>query len=169
MCRNGYHCVSVLQLGRGLSSMSTGSPVLGRLTTSFTRTQRSSHHTVRPSFQRGSLVLTASERYVRTIVNRYKDSPNVFAWELMNEARCLGDLRAGPNCPAAGLLTRWYKQQSDFVRSLWVYIPISENSIHSFHLFQRPIPPHHDWWRRSLLVEKQGCWLLVQRYLGLGL
>jgi len=115
--------------------MSTGLPVLGRLTTSFTQTQRSSPHTVRLSFQSNSLVLTASERYVKTIVNRYKDSPNVFAWELMNEARCLGDLRSGPNCPASGLLTRWYKQQSDFVRSLWVHIPVSESTIQPFHVF----------------------------------
>uniref|UniRef100_A0A8H8CKK8 mannan endo-1,4-beta-mannosidase n=1 Tax=Psilocybe cubensis TaxID=181762 RepID=A0A8H8CKK8_PSICU len=59
------------------------------------------------------------KRYVTTIVNRYKSSPNIFAWEMMNEARCLGDLPAGPNCaPGTELLTKWYKQQTDFVRSL---------------------------------------------------
>lgn len=41
------------------------------------------------------------ESYVRTIVERYKDSPNIFAWELMNEARCSGDLPSGPSCTPA--------------------------------------------------------------------
>ncbi|KAF9532003.1 glycoside hydrolase superfamily [Crepidotus variabilis] len=61
------------------------------------------------------------QKYVKAIVNRYKNSPNIFAWELMNEARCLGDLPSGPNCaPASGtpLLSKWYKAQSDYVRSL---------------------------------------------------
>lgn len=63
---------------------------------------------------------TSQERYVKTIVNRYKNSPNIFAWELMNEARCLGDLPGGPACvPGSGLLSRWYKQQAAFVRKLY--------------------------------------------------
>ena len=65
----------------------------------------------------------SSESYVRTIVERYKDSPNIFAWELMNEARCSGDLPSGPACtPASGAesLLHWYRIQSDFVRKLWV-------------------------------------------------
>ncbi|KAF8973999.1 glycoside hydrolase superfamily [Flammula alnicola] len=64
-------------------------------------------------------IIASYQRYVTTIVNRYKNSPNIFAWELENEARCLGDLPAGPACvPGTELLTHWYKQQSDFVRSL---------------------------------------------------
>lgn len=60
------------------------------------------------------------ESYVATIVQRYKDSPAIFAWELMNEARCLSDTRAaGPNCvPGSGTVSGWYQRQSDFVRSL---------------------------------------------------
>lgn len=59
-----------------------------------------------------------------TIVNRYANSSAVFAWELMNEARCSGDsLPAGPDCvPGSETLTEWYQSQSDFVRSLWVPI-----------------------------------------------
>jgi hypothetical protein len=38
------------------------------------------------------------ERYVETIVNRYKSSPNIFAWELINEARCSGDLPSSLAC-----------------------------------------------------------------------
>ncbi|KAF9056245.1 glycoside hydrolase [Panaeolus papilionaceus] len=67
-------------------------------------------------------IIKSYQKYVTTIVNRYKDSPNIFAWELMNEARCLGDLPGGPNCvPGTELLNKWYKQQSDFVRKLDPY------------------------------------------------
>ncbi|KIJ55798.1 glycoside hydrolase family 5 protein [Sphaerobolus stellatus SS14] len=69
-------------------------------------------------FYTNSKVIASYQRYVQTIVNRYKNSPTIFAWELMNEARCLGDLPSGPACPRSGLLTRWYKQQSDFIRTL---------------------------------------------------
>lgn len=88
-------------------------------------TPESSSHTVRIHIRSPllmpSLMPFYQERYVQAIVNRYKDSPNIFAWELMNEARCLGDLPGGPNCvPGTGLLNHWYKQQADFVRSLYV-------------------------------------------------
>ncbi|KAH9898030.1 glycoside hydrolase [Cubamyces lactineus] len=65
-------------------------------------------------------IIASYQSYVRTIVERYKDSPNIFAWELMNEARCLSDtLPAGPSCvPGSNTLRTWYRQQSDFVRSL---------------------------------------------------
>ncbi|KAG6837383.1 hypothetical protein H0H93_010542 [Arthromyces matolae] len=66
--------------------------------------------------------IASYQRYVKTIVERYKNSPNIFAWELMNEARCLGDLPAGPNCvPGSNTLYNWYKEQSNFVRSLDPY------------------------------------------------
>ncbi|KAJ7492530.1 glycoside hydrolase [Mycena latifolia] len=64
-------------------------------------------------------ILASYQRYVKTIVNRYKSSPTIFAWEMMNEARCLGDLPASAACSAgSGTLTNFYKTQSDFVRSL---------------------------------------------------
>ncbi|KAJ7038094.1 glycoside hydrolase [Mycena alexandri] len=64
-------------------------------------------------------IIASYQRYVKTIVNRYKGSPAIFAWEMMNEARCLGDLPAGPACvPGSGTLATWYKEQSDFIRSL---------------------------------------------------
>ncbi|KAI8981294.1 glycoside hydrolase [Trametes punicea] len=65
-------------------------------------------------------IVASYQLYVKTIVERYKDSPNIFAWELMNEARCLSDtLPAGPSCvPGSNTLLNWYRQQSDFVRSL---------------------------------------------------
>ncbi|KAH8102452.1 glycoside hydrolase [Cristinia sonorae] len=64
-------------------------------------------------------IIASYQNYVRAIVDRYKESPAIFAWELMNEARCLGDLPAGPACIAGTeLLPKWYREQSDFVRSL---------------------------------------------------
>ncbi|KAJ7786420.1 glycoside hydrolase [Mycena metata] len=64
-------------------------------------------------------IIASYQRYVKTIVNRYKSSAAIFAWEMMNEARCLGDLPAGPACvPGSGTLATWYKEQSDFIRSL---------------------------------------------------
>ncbi|KAI0721256.1 glycoside hydrolase [Cerioporus squamosus] len=60
------------------------------------------------------------QAYVKTIVSRYKDSSTIFAWELMNEARCLSDtLAAGPSCvPGSNTLLTWYREQSNYVRSL---------------------------------------------------
>lgn len=63
------------------------------------------------------------ERYVKTIVSRYKHSPNIFAWELMNEARCLGDLPGGPDCvPGSNTLHTWYEEQANFIRRLYVIL-----------------------------------------------
>ncbi|OCH95828.1 glycoside hydrolase [Obba rivulosa] len=65
-------------------------------------------------------IIASYQRYIKTIVERYQDSSTVFAWELVNEARCTGDiLSAGPNCvPGSNTLKTWYQQQSDFVRGL---------------------------------------------------
>jgi len=64
-------------------------------------------------------MIASYQRYVTTIVNRYKTSPAIFAWEMMNEARCLGDLPSSAACSAASkTLPNWYKEQSDFIRSL---------------------------------------------------
>ncbi|KAF8153884.1 glycoside hydrolase [Crassisporium funariophilum] len=84
-------------------------------------------------------IIASYQRYVTTIVNRYKSSPNIFAWELMNEARCLGDLPSGPNCvPGTELLTKWYKQQSDFVRALDSHHMITTGGEGHFFLKNNP-------------------------------
>jgi endo-1,4-beta-mannosidase len=71
------------------------------------------------SFGVNLVLIRCSERYVKTLVERYRDSPTIFAWELANEARCKGDTPGGPNCVAgSGTLTEWYKEQSDFIRDL---------------------------------------------------
>ncbi|KAJ7225320.1 glycoside hydrolase [Mycena pura] len=70
-------------------------------------------------FYTDSRMIASYQRYVKTIVNRYKDSSTIFAWEMMNEARCLGDLPQSAACSAASkTVPNWYKQQSDFIRSL---------------------------------------------------
>ena len=86
-------------------------------------------------------LITFLERYVKVIVERYKDSPNIFAWELMNEARCLSDtLPAGPNCvPGSNTLNTWYKQQSDFVRSLDPFHMITTGGEGQFYWTNPPI------------------------------
>ncbi|THH04891.1 hypothetical protein EW145_g5196 [Phellinidium pouzarii] len=65
-------------------------------------------------------VIASYQAYAKTIVERYKESSTVFAWELMNEARCASDtLPSGPDCvPGSNTLNTWYKEQSNFVRSL---------------------------------------------------
>jgi mannan endo-1,4-beta-mannosidase len=70
-------------------------------------------------------VVASYQKYVKTLVDRYKSSPNIFAWELINEARCSGDLPSAASCPGSETLTQWYKQQSAFVRKLDPYHMIS--------------------------------------------
>ncbi|KAL6304292.1 glycoside hydrolase superfamily [Sparassis latifolia] len=74
-------------------------------------------------FYTDALTIASYQRYVQTIVNRYQNSSTIFAWELMNEARCAGDsLPSGSDCvPGSETLTTWYQLQSDFVRSLDPY------------------------------------------------
>ncbi|PVF99913.1 glycoside hydrolase [Serendipita vermifera] len=83
-------------------------------------------------------VIAEYQRYVKIIVNRYKDSPAIFAWELMNEARCLGELPSGPDCPGKRVVGKWYKQQSDYVRKLDPYHMISTGG--EGHFFWDPAP-----------------------------
>lgn len=48
--------------------------------------------------------------YIKTIVNRYKSSNAIFAWELANEPRCKG-------CPAS-VITKWATEISRYIKSL---------------------------------------------------
>jgi hypothetical protein len=103
-----------------------------------------------------------TESYVKTIVNRYKDSKAIMAWELVNEARCLGELPAGPNCVAGSdTLHIWYKEQSDFIRKLLVFTN-TVTEVADIPCHQGPIPLNHDRRRGPLLLEKTP--LLVRSY-----
>lgn len=52
----------------------------------------------------------AYKNYVSFIINRYKDSPAIFSWELCNEPRCHG-------CPTS-VITNWASDLSAFIKSL---------------------------------------------------
>lgn len=52
----------------------------------------------------------AYKDYVSFIVNRYKDSPAIFSWQLCNEPRC-------QNCDTS-VLTSWATEVSSFIKSL---------------------------------------------------
>ncbi|KAH8119717.1 glycoside hydrolase [Phellopilus nigrolimitatus] len=86
-------------------------------------------------------VIASYQSYVQTIVDRYKNSSSIFAWELMNEARCISDtLPAGPNCiPGTETLNTWYRQQSDFVRSLDPDHMITTGGEGQFYWAQPPV------------------------------
>ncbi|KZO91365.1 glycoside hydrolase family 5 protein [Calocera viscosa TUFC12733] len=73
------------------------------------------------TFYTDPTIIAAYQEYVNIIVQRYKSSPAIFSWELINEARCASDsLPASATC-APATLTTWYQQQSDYVRSLDPY------------------------------------------------
>ncbi|KAB8976012.1 hypothetical protein FH972_026890 [Carpinus fangiana] len=57
----------------------------------------------------------AYKSYARTIINRYKSSPAVFAWEIMNEPRCHLANHSGCNTT---IVTNWASQFSAWVKSL---------------------------------------------------
>ncbi|CRK41257.1 hypothetical protein BN1708_016873, partial [Verticillium longisporum] len=67
----------------------------------------------------------AYKRYVKAFVERYKDSPTIFAWELMNERRCGADgVRNLPRSPAGcnpAVMSAWTDEMSTFVRSIDPY------------------------------------------------
>ncbi|PCH33786.1 hypothetical protein WOLCODRAFT_177565 [Wolfiporia cocos MD-104 SS10] len=101
-------------------------------------------------FYTNPTVIASYQSYVETIVNRYKNSSAIFAWELMNEARCAGDsLPAGPTCvPGSETLTKWYRAQSDYVRSLDPYHMITTGGEGQFYWADPP-----EYWYNGTLVS----------------
>lgn len=59
------------------------------------------------------------KKYVKTVLTRkntvngieYRDDPTIFAWELMNEPRCMSD-------PSGDTLQDWLKEMTSFVKSI---------------------------------------------------
>ncbi|KAH9937103.1 glycoside hydrolase superfamily [Fomitopsis serialis] len=102
-------------------------------------------------FYTNPTIIASYQRYVTAIVNRYASSPTVFAWELMNEARCAGDsLPSGPACVAGSeTLTTWYQLQSDFVRSLDPYHMITTGGEGQFYWAQ----PDEYWYNGTLVSD----------------
>ncbi|KAL4866952.1 mannan endo-1,4-beta-mannosidase C [Aspergillus spectabilis] len=73
-------------------------------------------------FYRLPQIKKAYKRYVREFVTRYRDSPEIFAWELGNEPRCGADgVRNLPRSPAGcgpELLTSWIDEMSTYIKKL---------------------------------------------------
>lgn len=53
---------------------------------------------------------TQYRKYISTVVNKYKSSTSIFAWELANEPRC-------PGC-ATSVITTWATSVSAYIKSL---------------------------------------------------
>ena len=64
-------------------------------------------------------LVAAYKTYVSFFVNRYKDSPAIFAWELMNEPRCTGDDNRGASSSCdTGMITSWIKEMSAYIKAV---------------------------------------------------
>jgi hypothetical protein len=61
-------------------------------------------------FYTNANVQTQYKKYIATLVNRYKASTSIFAWELANEPRC-------PGC-ATSVITNWATSISAYIKSL---------------------------------------------------
>lgn len=84
------------------------------------------------SFYTDARSQAAYKNYIKFIVNRYKSSSAIFAWELCNEPRCRG-------C-SSSTLTDWASSISAYIKSLdphhmvtlgdegWFYPPESDGS-----------------------------------------
>lgn len=72
-------------------------------------------------FYRLPAIKKAFKNYIKTVVNRYKDSPAVMAWEIANEPRCGADgvrnLPRGPDCTPK-TITSWVDEMSTYIKSL---------------------------------------------------
>ncbi|KAF9771862.1 hypothetical protein IL306_010480 [Fusarium sp. DS 682] len=72
-------------------------------------------------FYRLPAIKKAFKNYISAVVNRYKDSPAVFAWEIANEPRCGADgtrnLPRGPDCTPA-TITSWVNEMSTYIKSI---------------------------------------------------
>ncbi|KAI9051761.1 hypothetical protein LZ554_004029 [Drepanopeziza brunnea f. sp. 'monogermtubi'] len=68
-------------------------------------------------------IIAAFKTYAGAVVERYKDSPAIFAWELANEPRCNADgtrnlpRSPGTNCTAK-TLEAWYRDTASFIKSV---------------------------------------------------
>ncbi|KEY68261.1 hypothetical protein S7711_04792 [Stachybotrys chartarum IBT 7711] len=72
-------------------------------------------------FYRLPAIKEAFKNYISVVVEHFRDSPAIFAWEVANEARCGADgtrnLPRGPDCDA-DLLLEWYDEISTHIKSI---------------------------------------------------
>ncbi|KAG5636732.1 hypothetical protein H0H81_007061 [Sphagnurus paluster] len=71
------------------------------------------------AFYSNAQIVAAYKKYINFFVNRYKNSPAIFAWELMNEPRCTGDDGRGKSsaCNSA-MITNWIRDISSYIKSI---------------------------------------------------
>ncbi|PGH20733.1 hypothetical protein AJ80_03493 [Polytolypa hystricis UAMH7299] len=62
------------------------------------------------AFYTNSNIITAYKNYIQAVVNRYKNSNAIYAWELANEPRC-------PGC-ATSVITQWATSISQYIKQL---------------------------------------------------
>ncbi|KAF8504040.1 glycoside hydrolase family 5 protein [Hysterangium stoloniferum] len=69
------------------------------------------------TFFSNQTIISAFQKYIDVIVNRYKDRPAVLTWELANDPRCNSTLAAHSTCKTT-TLTQWHSQVAKHVRAL---------------------------------------------------
>ncbi|PBP18175.1 cellulase [Diplocarpon rosae] len=72
-------------------------------------------------FYREPKIKAAYKNYAAAVINRYKNSSAIFAWELANEPRCSADKTKGlprsANC-TFDTTSAWYQEMGAFVKSI---------------------------------------------------
>lgn len=68
-------------------------------------------------FYTSTVIKNVFKNYIRVLVNRYKDSPAIFAWELGNEPRCSGPRLGAGSCNVA-TINAWAAEMSAYIKSL---------------------------------------------------
>jgi mannan endo-1,4-beta-mannosidase len=90
-------------------------------------------------------IVNAFKEYVKVVVNRYKDSPAIFAWELANEPRCGADgtrnlpRSAGENCTYV-VMDKWMADMGKFIKNIDQHHMVTWGGEGEFH-----DPSSDDW------------------------
>jgi len=91
------------------------------------------------NFYTNTQIKDAWKTYVAHVVNRYKNSPAIFSWELANEARCQES-----NC-AGGVLTKWADEMSQYIKSLDSHHMVTFGGYGYFNYGKTDIAASHDY------------------------
>ncbi|KAF3924535.1 hypothetical protein ABW21_db0205110 [Orbilia brochopaga] len=70
------------------------------------------------AFYTNTAIKNIYKNYVKTLVNRYKSSPAIMAWELANEIRCGGSNLGSSSSCNPSVTTAWAKEMSEYIKSL---------------------------------------------------
>jgi mannan endo-1,4-beta-mannosidase len=72
------------------------------------------HHS---EFYTNRTIVDNFKTYVAKIVDRYKDSKGIFAWEIANDARCVSSLPASKDCDTL-VVTDWHDEIARHIKSI---------------------------------------------------